>query len=88
MIVKTWQQKSTEVKDYTLDWTDELGTDTISTSTWTVTSGITKDSSSNTTKTATVWLSAATAGSDHTATNTIVTAAGRTLVRAIVIEGY
>lgn len=65
------------VLDYTVNWATWLDGDTISTSTWTVASGITEDSDSNTTTTATVWLSGGTAGRTYAATNNIVTAAGR-----------
>ena len=75
------------VLDYQIDWSDWLGsTDTISTSAWTVSSGITKASESNTTTTATVWLSGGTAGSNYTAANRIVTAGGRTEDRTIQIR--
>lgn len=86
MSIKTWTKKATEVKDYTIDLTDELGTDTISTVTWTVPTGITKDSQSETTKRATIWLSSGTAGTDYTLTATVVTAGGRTLVYSITIN--
>lgn len=73
------------VLDYINDWSDWLVTDTIATSTWTVPTGITKDSSSNTTTTATVWLSGGTAGVSYTVVNRIVTAAGRTEDRSVVL---
>ncbi len=67
-----------EVLDYVRDWSALLDTDTISSSTWTPDVGITKDSSSNTTTTATVWLSGGTAGTTYGVLNRIVTAGGRT----------
>lgn len=65
--------------DYMVDWTEWLGaTDTISTSTWAISpTGLTKDSDTKTTKTATIWLSAGTAGQEYTVTNHIETMAGR-----------
>jgi hypothetical protein len=45
------------VLDYGFDWSKWLGTDTISTSTWTVPVGITKDSDTHDTTTTTIWLS-------------------------------
>ncbi len=66
--------------DYVIDWAAWLDGDTISTSTWSVPSGITKSSSpaaSNTTTTATIWLEGGTAGQDYDVINSIVTAAGR-----------
>lgn len=66
------------VEDYTRDWTSYLNGDTISTSAWSVESGgVTIDSDTNDTTSATVWLSGA-AGNYSIVRNRIVTAAGRT----------
>jgi len=73
------------VLDYQIDWLAWLGSDTIATSTWTVGTGITKDSDTNTTTTATIWLSGGTVGTSYSATNRIVTALGRTDERTIQI---
>lgn len=73
------------VLDYEIDWSAWLGTDTISSSTWTVPSGLTEDSSTNTTTTATIWLSGGTAGTRYEVTNHIVTAGGREEDRTIQI---
>jgi hypothetical protein len=73
------------VLDYTIDWSDWLGADTISTSAWTVPTGITEDSDSNTTTTTTVWLSGGTAGTRYSVVNSIVTAAGREEDRTIYV---
>lgn len=73
------------VLDYTLDWSDFLDTDTIATATWTVDAGLTKDSSSNTTTTSTVWLSGGTEGEVYAGVGKIVTAAGRTDERTFII---
>lgn len=75
------------VLDYKIDWASWLATsETISTSTFTVSAGITKDSESNTTTTATVWLSGGTAGTTYTATNRITTNQSRTDERTIEIR--
>lgn len=75
------------VLDYSIDWSSWLQTnETISTSTWTVQTGLTKDSSSNTTTVATVWLSGGTAGNTYTAMNRIVTNQNRTEDRTIYIR--
>jgi hypothetical protein len=67
------------VLDYGFDWSDWLATgETISTSAWTVSTGITEDSDENTTTETKVWLSGGTAGNTYTAANKIVTSAGRT----------
>jgi len=80
-MAQKWTKDADAVLDYTIDWGstgDWLGSDTISSSTWTADSGITIDSSTNTTTTTTVWLSGGTAGATYTVTNRIVTVAGRT----------
>jgi hypothetical protein len=71
------------VLDYQIDWSDWLDSDTISSSDWTAQTGITIDSDTNTTTTATVWLSGGTAGKTYRVTNTIVTAGLRTDERSI-----
>lgn len=75
------------VLDYTVDWATWLGTDTISTSSWPVIpAGITKDSDTNSTTIATIWLSGGTIGETYQLTNRIVTAGGRTDDRTITIN--
>lgn len=70
--------------DYGFDWSDWLSTgETISTSTWTVPTGMTQDSSSNTTTIATVWLSGGTVGITYRLINKIVTSQSRTEERSI-----
>lgn len=81
-----------EVKDYMLDWSGAapgprlVTGETISTSTWVVPSGITKDSDSNTTTTTTVWLSGGTAGVHYTLTNRVTTSQGRTYDWSITVQ--
>lgn len=77
------------VKDYVVDWGPWLtaaGSDTISSSTFSVDAGITIDSDTNTTTTGTVWLSGGTAGERYTVTHEIVTAGGRTDQRSFVVR--
>jgi len=76
------------VLDYEIDWGTnylEVG-ETISTSTWIADSGITVDSNTKTSTTATVWLSGGTAGTAYNVTNRIVTSASRTDDRTIKIS--
>lgn len=75
-----------DVLDYAIDWSTWLGEDTITASTWTEPDGITVDSSTNTTTTATIWLSGGTLGEAYSLTNHITTAAGRERDRTIVIS--
>lgn len=74
--------------DYGFDWTAWLGSDTISTSTWTASAGITPAypeilAGSKITR---VWVSGGTAGTDYTLTNRIVTAGGRTEERTMTLR--
>lgn len=66
------------VLDYTVDWSAWLGTDTIASVTWVVGAGVTEASSSNTSTTATIWLSGGIAGQAYGVTCRAVTAGGRT----------
>jgi len=75
------------VLDYGFDWSDWLADgETISTSTWTVPTGITKDSDSKTDTVTTIWLSGGTAGKSYRVTNHIVTSAGRQDDRSLIIK--
>ena len=71
-------KSASDVHDFTQNWLAELVADTISTSTWTLDTGITKDSDTNTTTTATIWVSGGTTGKTYKIINTITTASGRT----------
>lgn len=72
-------------KDYAVDWSDELGDDTISSSEWTVPSGLTSDLDTSDDTNAVVWLEGGTLGTEYEVVNSIVTAAGRELDQTIVI---
>lgn len=74
------------VLDYQFDWSAWLGTDTIATSAWTAPTGITVNSESETTTTATVWLSGGTDGANYAVVNEITTAGGRTDQRTLTIK--
>lgn len=74
------------ILDYKIDWATWLGVDTIATVAWTVPTGITKDSQSNTTTTATIWLSGGTALATYELVCRITTAAGRQDDRTIGIR--
>lgn len=73
------------ILDYTIDWLDWLGTDTIATSVWSIDYGsggtvsdLTIQSNSNTTTSATVWLKLGVVGRIYGVRNRIVTTSGRT----------
>lgn len=74
------------VLDFTVDWTSWLGTDTIDTSEWIVPSGITKESDTNNTLIAIIWLSGGTVGVVYNVVNRITTNGGRTEDRTIKIR--
>lgn len=76
------------VLDFKIDWSAPLSavSDSIATSQWIADAGITIDSESNDSNSATVWLSAGVAGSSYAVTNRITTAAGRTDDRTILVS--
>jgi hypothetical protein len=75
-----------DVKDYLFDWSAWLGDeDTIETSTFILPAGLTADSDSNTTTTATIWISGGTIGNTYKVLNRIVTAGGRTMDRTALL---
>lgn len=76
-----------DVLDYVIDWSDWLATgETISTSTWTVPSGITKESDSSSSNETIIWLSGGTAYESYDLVNHIVTSAGREKDQTLVIQ--
>lgn len=83
---QTFMKDPDAVLDYQVDWSSWLDTDTISTSAWTVPSGITKDSDTNTDTTATIWLSGGVDGADYDLINHITTANGREDDRTIKVQ--
>lgn len=80
------------VLDYTFNWGGaspgpwlQAG-ETISSVTFTVATGITKDSQSNTSTTATAWLSGGTAGEDYEVACKITTSQGRIDERTLTVR--
>lgn len=87
-VLKTYEKTPTAVLDYSIDWSSWLASgESISTSTWSVPAGITKDSDTNDTDSTTIWLSGGTAGTSYLISNTIVTnaATARTETRSFSI---
>jgi hypothetical protein len=75
------------VLDYSFNWAPWLASgETISASTMAVQTGLTKDSDTSTTTSATVWLSGGTAGTSYTVANRITTTDLRTDERTIIIQ--
>lgn len=76
-----------DVLDYGFDWSAWMSNgETISTSIWILSPGITQNSATNTTLVTTVWLSSGTAGVPYSATNRITTNQGRTVDRTMTIR--
>ena len=77
ILVETYLKDPDEKLDYGFDWSNALGTDTISASAWVVPTGITESSSpapSFDDTTTTIWLEGGTANQDYTIINRITTA--------------
>lgn len=82
-----WPSKDeNEILDYVIDWSDRLDDDTISSSAWTLPSGITQSSALYDNTTTTIWLSGGTTGSTYDVLNRITTAAGRTMDQTVRIK--
>lgn len=76
-----------ESYSFTVEWAADLGSDTISTSVWTLETGITNDTDSHDSgTTTTINLSGGTAGKTYTLTNQITTAAGDVFEKDIFIK--
>lgn len=84
-MANTFTKDPSAVLDYLIDWSAWLGTDTITVSSWTVPMGITQVSATNTTTTATIWLSGGTVNTAYACVNRIATAGSRTEERTITI---
>lgn len=82
----TWEKAPAAHKDYSLDWSDWLGTDTVQSSTWEVPDGLSKTSTGNTASVTSIWLSGGEVGKSYVVTNTITTAGGRVDSRSIEIK--
>jgi hypothetical protein len=74
------------VLDYTIDWSLWLSNgETITTSVWTVPTGITGSTQSISGSKTITWLSGGTAGNAYTISNRITTSAGRTDDRSFLV---
>jgi len=76
----------TEELDFVIEWEDWLATgEVISSSTWSVPTGLTESVNSFTDTAATIWLEGGVAGTEYNVSNTIVTDQTRTGTRSITI---
>lgn len=79
-------KEATETLDFQINWADWLGALTISSSAWTVPSGITEVANSNTTTTTLIRLSGGTWAESYELTNTITASNGEVESRSITIK--
>ena len=86
---KIWKKDPNEAEKYTIDWTNYLNGDTISSTDWysgdSTTTGLTL-SESNTTTSASATISGGYHGAKYVLTNRIVTAAGYTKEKKLIIQ--
>jgi hypothetical protein len=81
---KRWPNKDpNEVLDYAIDWSQRLAGDIISTSTFTVPTGIVMNSQSKTNTMTTIWLSGGSEGVTYDILNRIITNGGRTMDQTV-----
>lgn len=86
-MAQSFKKDPDAVLDYSIDWSSWLATgETISTSTWTVPAGITKDSDSKSNTASVIWLSGGTISEVYVLINHIVTSASRTDDRTIYVH--
>lgn len=83
-----WPSKDpSEVLDYSLNWANALGTDTITTSSWAISdSSLVENHSTNTSTLTVIWLEDGTLNQSYVVTNTIETAGGRTFQQSVNIR--
>jgi hypothetical protein len=84
--IATFGKDPIAVSDFTVDWWQWLGDDTIATVVWTLPVGIANAGTTSSSSTTTIWLSGGTAGSSYSVFVTITTAGGRTEKRTIKIN--
>ena len=88
--MNTYTKDPDAVLDYTVDWSDFLGADTIATSTWVVQSGLTigtgGQAPTNDTTSATAWFSGGTLLTAYLVTSRITTVGGRTQDQSFIIS--
>lgn len=85
--VKVWTKDPDAELDYTLDWSQWLDSDTLSSASWATTpTGLSITNTTTTTTLAAVWLSGGSHGSDYDVRCRVVTAGGRTDDRTIRLQ--
>jgi hypothetical protein len=84
--INVYSKDPNSVLDYTIDWTEWLGTDTIVAVTWTVPAGISNSGTVRSNYTATIFLSGGTVNTNYVITCQVITSGGRTDERSIQIN--
>lgn len=86
-MVTDWEKDPQAVLDWIFTWDDWLDAgETIVDSVMTVSAGLVLDSDTNSTTTATAWLSGGTAGTVYSVANRITTSVGRVDERTITVR--
>lgn len=87
LTLATFGKDPEDIIDYTVNWANVLGEDTINTSTWEVEEGtVTVDSNSFTDTTTTVWVSGGVLSEKTILRNQITTDGGRTMDQSVVLR--
>ena len=83
-----WPSKDPdELLDYSLNWSQALAGDTITTSDWVISdSSLVENHSTNTSTATVIWLEGGALNQTYTVTNTIETAGGRTFQQSVNIR--
>ena len=85
-VLRTLVKDPNATLDFTIDWSLWLNGDTISTATWTVGAGITKELDTKTATTTVIWLSGRTLATSYSVSVHITTVAGRIDDRTLTIS--
>ena len=72
--------------DYICDWSDWLGNDTITDSSWVIPEGLTESGDDYNSTVTTIWLKGGVSGESYTLTNKITTSGLRTVERNIILR--
>ncbi len=85
--MKTFPKDSDALSDFSVDWSSWLATgETISTSEWTVPSGLTEGATTESSGVATVWLSGGAVGTTYRVSNKISTSESRVDERSFFVR--
>lgn len=87
MAFTTFEKSATSVLDYTFDWSEWLvGSDTITSSSWELESGLTQSNATYGDTQSTVFIGGGSEGSSYFVSNTVETSEGLTATRSFIIK--